>query len=48
MEDQEKKQVETYLNLKYQTKAIEGKSHDKLSMQEETYNALLEKRLSKI
>ena len=48
--DQEKKQVEALKDIKpkEQTKTIEGKSDDKLSMQKETYNRLLGERLNEI
>ena len=47
--NQGKKQVDALKELKpkEQTKAIEGKSDDKLSMQKETYNKLLNERMTK-
>ena len=50
IEDQWKKQVKALedLKLKEQTKAIEGKSDDKLSMQKEKYDRLLSERVDEI
>ena len=50
IEDQGQKQVEVLkdLELKKQTKAIADKSDDKLSMQKETYNRLLNERFNEI
>ena len=50
IEDQGQKQVEALKDLKpkEQTKAIEGKSDNELSMQKETYNRLLDERLNEI
>ena len=50
IKDQGQKQVEALKDLKpkKQTKAIEGKSDNKFSIQKETYNRLLNKRLNEI
>ena len=50
IEDQWKKQVKASedLKLKEQTKAIEGKSDDKLSIQKEKYDRLLSERVDEI
>ena len=50
IEDQWKKQVKALedLKLKEQTKAIEGKSDDKLSIQKEKYDRLLSERVDEI
>ena len=50
VEDQEKKQVELLKDLKPKEhpKAIADKSDDKLSMQKETYNRLLNERFNEI
>ena len=50
VEDQGKKQLEALkvLKPKEQTKTIEGKSDNKLSMQKETYNRLLNDILNEI
>ena len=50
IEDQGKKQVEALENLKSkeQTKAIEGKSDNKLSIQKEMYDRLLKEKVGEI
>ena len=49
IEDQEKKQVKALENLKpKEQKAIDDKSDDKLSIQKETYNRLLDERTDEI
>ena len=50
IEDQGEKQVKALedLKLKEQTKAIEGKSDDKLSIQKEKYDRLLSERVDEI
>ena len=50
IKDQGEKQVEALkdLKLKEETKAIEGKSDNKLSIQKENYNRLLSKRVDEI
>ena len=50
IEDQGKKQTDALkdLKLKQQTKATEGKSDNKLSMQKENYDRLLSERVDKI
>ena len=50
IKEQGQKQVEVLKDLKpkEQTKAIEDKSDDELSMQKETYNRLLNEKLNEI
>ena len=50
IEDQGQKQVEALKDLKpkEQTKAIEGRSYNKLSIQKENYDRLLSERVDEI